>query len=147
MRLPKPRRRDLEPGEMQWAFYSPPVFLIRADSVDSPAFQWLGTPNAAPRDVATATIAFTSDRDGSPEIYLMNADGSAMSRLTHDGDNAFPAWSPDGEKIVSCTAYLKSIHECRRQQLNAIDRRSRCAAALWVGAGKRLEKVRTGVGL
>ena len=43
---------------------------------------------------------FTSDRDGSPEIYLMNADGSAMSRLTHDGDKAFPAWSPDGEKIV-----------------------------------------------
>jgi Tol biopolymer transport system component len=26
--------------------------------------------------------------------------GQQWSRLTQDGDNAFPAWSPDGEKIV-----------------------------------------------
>ena len=52
------------------------------------------------KDLATPKIAFASDRDGNTEIYIMKTDGSDMSRLTHDGGNAFPAWSPDGEKIV-----------------------------------------------
>src|SRR5689334_19079267 len=46
-------------------------------------------------------IAFTSQRDGNPEIYVMNADGSGQTRLTNNprGDE-FPAWSPDGTKIA-----------------------------------------------
>jgi TolB protein len=48
-------------------------------------------------------IAFTSNRDGSFEIYTMNADGSNVQKLT-DGDkfikNIAPLWSPDGKKIV-----------------------------------------------
>ena len=35
-------------------------------------------------------IAFTSHRDGNGEIYVMNADGSDVTRLT---DN--PAWDGD----------------------------------------------------
>ena len=50
----------------------------------------------------TGKIAFASARDGGPsQIYVMNADGSAQTRLTFV--NAFdtdPAWSPDGSKIV-----------------------------------------------
>ena len=46
-------------------------------------------------------IAFTNDRDGNIEIYVMNPDGSGQMRLTNntafDGD---PAWSPDGTRIV-----------------------------------------------
>ena len=46
-------------------------------------------------------IAFTSDRDGDREIYVMNADGSDPRRLTTSaGDDAFPAWSPDGNRIT-----------------------------------------------
>lgn len=52
------------------------------------------------QDLAAPKIAFASDRDGNTEIYIMKADGSDISRLSHDGENAFPAWSPDGEKIV-----------------------------------------------
>lgn len=47
-------------------------------------------------------IAFVSDRDGGfPEIYVMNADGTGVKRLTAnvfvDGN---PSWSPDGTRIV-----------------------------------------------
>ena len=46
-------------------------------------------------------ITFTSDRDGDPEIYVMNADGSHPQRLTHvPGRDAHPFFSRDGRKIV-----------------------------------------------
>ena len=42
-------------------------------------------------------IAYVSDRTGSPQIYVANADGSHARRLTYDGNyNTNPAWSPDG---------------------------------------------------
>src|ERR1700752_4569844 len=65
-------------------------------------------------DVATAkqclvsTIAFTSSHDNAmlppfsaAEIYLMDADGTNLRRLTNNTDgDGFPALSPDGKKIV-----------------------------------------------
>lgn len=62
-------------------------------------------PNANTIGVSLAKIngkiAFTNNRDGNVEIYVMNSDGSAQTRLTNnvafDGD---PAWSPDGTKVV-----------------------------------------------
>ena len=46
-------------------------------------------------------IVFQSARDGQPEIYVMNADGSGQTRLTNNPawDTA-PSWSPDGTKIL-----------------------------------------------
>ena len=50
---------------------------------------------------ANGKIAFTSDRDGNPEIYVMNADGSGVTRLTNNpAADDEPAWSPDGTKIA-----------------------------------------------
>src|SRR5438270_394593 len=62
-------------------------------------------------DTATATepafspdgsrIAFTSTRDGQPEVYVMDADGTNAARLTNspglDGD---PSFSADGQAVV-----------------------------------------------
>ena len=46
-------------------------------------------------------IAFSSERDGNSEIYVMNADGSNPTRLTFsDMADSFPYWSPDGSKIL-----------------------------------------------
>ena len=46
-------------------------------------------------------IAFESDRDGDPEIYVMNADGSDIVQLTNNNKwNQGPAWSPDGRRIA-----------------------------------------------
>lgn len=46
-------------------------------------------------------IAFVSERDNNPEIYVMNADGTAQTRLTSNSTaDIFPAWSPDGKYIA-----------------------------------------------
>ncbi len=46
-------------------------------------------------------IAFMSNRTGQNQIYVMNADGSAQTRITNDNfENHDPAWSPDGDYIA-----------------------------------------------
>jgi formylglycine-generating enzyme required for sulfatase activity/serine/threonine protein kinase len=46
-------------------------------------------------------IAFNSNRTGNNEIYLINADGSNLGRLTFSpADDRIPSWSPDGKEIA-----------------------------------------------
>jgi len=47
-------------------------------------------------------IAFVSARDGSQEVYVMNADGTNPTRLTNNNaaDDLEISWSPDGTKIA-----------------------------------------------
>ncbi len=46
-------------------------------------------------------IAFASNRGGTWDIYVMNADGAQIQRLTDStGRFVFPAWSPDGRQLV-----------------------------------------------
>jgi Tol biopolymer transport system component/DNA-binding winged helix-turn-helix (wHTH) protein len=46
-------------------------------------------------------IAFTSNRDGAGDIYVMNSDGSNVTRLTFTpAAESSSVWSPDGTKIV-----------------------------------------------
>lgn len=46
-------------------------------------------------------LAFTSNRDGNPEIYVMNRDGSAPRRLTSSpAIDVTPTWSPSGTQIA-----------------------------------------------
>jgi TolB protein len=46
-------------------------------------------------------IAFTSSRDGDPEIYVMNRDGSNARRLTNNNAiDSSPTWSPGGNQIA-----------------------------------------------
>ena len=46
-------------------------------------------------------LAFSSDRDGNTEIYLMNVDGSNVVRLTNNpASDTEPGWSPDDKLIA-----------------------------------------------
>jgi uncharacterized protein YjdB len=46
-------------------------------------------------------IAFSSNRGGSYDLYLMDADGRNRRRLTTDpGNEGEPTWTPDGSRIV-----------------------------------------------
>ena len=49
---------------------------------------------------ADGKIAFISDREGSEDVWIMNADGSDPVNLTQGRECASPAWSPDGTKIA-----------------------------------------------
>jgi len=85
-----------------FAVFAAIILLGAACSTDS-------TPQStAPQDLASTPagdsagrIAFSSNRDGDFEIYVMNADGSGQTRLTSNSVHDFrPAWSPDGEQIA-----------------------------------------------
>jgi len=61
----------------------------------------LGGPRAEIVNPAASKIAFTSGRDGNNEIYVVNGDGSGLTRLTIDPAwDAQPTWSPDGRRIA-----------------------------------------------
>ena len=50
---------------------------------------------------AQAQIAFSSERDGNTEIYVMAADGKNQRRLTNNpASDHSPSWSPDGKRIA-----------------------------------------------
>jgi WD40 repeat protein len=61
-----------------------------------------GSDNRFPRVAPDGKrIAFTSYRDGNAEIYLMNADGSAVTRLTNSaGDDESASWSSNGSQLA-----------------------------------------------
>jgi tricorn protease len=78
--------------------------------VDGPTRAWRLTSDAAkvsnPRFSHDGTqLAWTSWRDGNPEVYVTDTQGSAASRLTYWGDDrtAVRGWTADGE-VLAITA-------------------------------------------
>jgi Tol biopolymer transport system component len=64
----------------------------------APASAQSGNPEWSPDG---ALIAFETTRDGNPEIYVMNADGSETTNLSsHPATEMHPSWTPDGRSIV-----------------------------------------------
>jgi len=62
-------------------------------------------------------IAFVSDRDGNPDIYLMNTDGSDQVNVTRNKFyQAYPSWNHKGDRI----AYLCEEIEPRGSSIDGI---------------------------
>jgi TolB protein len=80
------------------------IFVARADGSgrEQLTSQKAGSDTAPVWSPDGTRIAFVSDRDrGFPELYLMNADGTGVKRLTTNTlIDANPSWSPDGTRVV-----------------------------------------------
>jgi TolB protein len=51
-------------------------------------------------------IAFFSLRTGNRDIFVMTADGRALSQISHDAaEERFPHWAPDGKQLVFDTGF------------------------------------------
>ena len=81
-----------------------------------PTSTFTPAPTATPSPLPTplgggiGQIAFVSDRSGSPDIYLVNWDGTGLQLLTSVAEGACqPDWSPDGLRIVF-------ISPCKKNQ-------------------------------
>src|SRR5256884_7765233 len=82
-----------------------PLLAILPQGCERDAAMSPGVVQVRPRAQLAATptsrIAFTSDRDGNAEIYAMDPDGLALSRLTNNAaPDSSPSWSPDGRHIA-----------------------------------------------
>ena len=61
-----------------------------------------------------AQIAFSSNRDGDLEIYVMDEDGKNLRNLTnHPMSDYEPAWSPDGQSIAFVSSRWGTLADSR----------------------------------
>ena len=80
---------------------SPTLTAAVAVLVSSPTPSLAPEPQGTPVGGGAGQIAFVSERSGTPQIYLMNADGGQVRPLTNVADGACqPEWSPDGALLA-----------------------------------------------
>jgi TolB protein len=102
------------------------------------------------------TIAFVSDRGGTPQLYLMNSDGTGATKidLPEKGYVIDPAWSPNGQLLAfswrrpndDCDIYVMDASS--RQLVEVTRDQGRNERPSWAPDGRHIvfESTRTGVG-
>jgi TolB protein len=95
------------------------------------------------KPVFTTKIAFVSDRDGNPELYMMDYDGANQTRLTYNRvQDISPVWSPDQRRIaytsyqgLTAGLYILDVYEGKRTPVST---RGGNFSPAWAPDGKRL---------
>ncbi|MDX1745013.1 MAG: Ig-like domain-containing protein [Halobacteriales archaeon] len=96
-------------ADMKWGSSDPTVATVSDDGLVTARAEGSarisvtsGTVSESiPVTVSFGLIAFTSQRDGSSNIFVMKSDGSQQTNLTNSTWlDAHPVWSPDGTKIA-----------------------------------------------
>ena len=83
-----------EAGNAELYRISPSDGAIRARLTNNPAID--SSPTFSPDG---SQIAFVSNRQGSPQIFVMSASGGGARRITFQGKyNQTPRWNPDPKK-------------------------------------------------
>ena len=102
------------------------VYTINPDGTGRRQLTHVGAAQAAGApdwSADGAKIVYMSNQTGDYRIWVMNADGSAQTRLTNDPGFADldPAWSPDGTRILfsRCDDHVGFILACDLEVMNA----------------------------
>lgn len=92
-------------------YFQPSIFSVALDGTDRRPLASGGSGGSYSPDGTKIAFVSVRDRNGEQcgsdecwyraELYVMNADGSGMTRLTRNkGDEQSAAWSPDGGRIA-----------------------------------------------
>ena len=96
-----PSEKTLTPSPEVTTDITETVSITEAVLESSPTTEFTPTISLTPQGGSTGEIAFASDRNGTPQIYIINADGSNLRQVTNEISGACqPSWSPDGLKLV-----------------------------------------------
>jgi Tol biopolymer transport system component len=90
--------RPSENHETLSKYYYSDLFIVNVDGNDLQNLTNLDTQNDdyGKWSPDGKRIAFTSSRDGNPEIYIMDSDGSNIKRITNnEGDDYVECWLED----------------------------------------------------
>ena len=69
--------------------------VVTATSTPTPEQALLSAP------ILSSRIAFSSDRGGDFDLYVVNEDGTGLAQITSSpGEDIHPSWSPGGEWVV-----------------------------------------------
>lgn len=77
------------------------IFVVKPDGAGERQLTQQGKQNYSPAWSGDGKrLAWVSDRSGSPQIWVMDADGSNPVPLTTEGENVVPTWSADGKRVA-----------------------------------------------
>ncbi|MHB8231473.1 MAG: hypothetical protein ACYDDB_01045 [bacterium] len=95
--------------------YNTELYTVDPDGRDLKQLTFTGGINtSASFSPGGGRIAFVSNRGGSPQIYIMNSDGTGQHRITYNNSsyNSSPAWSPNGKKIAFSSFVNGALQIC-----------------------------------
>lgn len=76
------------------------IYVMDADGKNQKRLTENPASDIDPSCSVSGTVAFSSDRSGTHQIYVMDMAGGNIKQLTKGpGINAYPVWSPDGNRI------------------------------------------------
>ena len=122
------------------------IFVARADSTVRIALTHEGNQNFFPAWSPDGNkLAFTSNRTGSLQIWVMDANGGNPKQLTKEAENIVPTWSPGGKQIAfgstrsgHSEVWVMNSDGSDQKQLTKTDEKVGNSGAAWSPDGKHI---------